>query len=545
MKLRTGIIIICGVAALNLLLRPVVCRYDLTADKRYTLSRAAQQEIQKADAPIDITVYLQGEMNAGFRSLRRAVYDMLSDMQRYNRQISVYTPSEEELDIAYKRLDQSGYGPVIVHERQQDGRTAQTRLYPYMMISYKGRNIIVSLLQQQRGRSGEENLNASQEGLEYTVTEALHTLTKDKTESIAFLEGHGEQSEQDVYDWSAALSRYFQVDRGVLGTDADILNNYKALIIADPQEQFSDTDKYIIDQYLMQGGSIFWLVNGVRFSKDMLTDNGITPIIPLDLNISDMLFRYGIRINPALVQDLQCLMIPVDVSSDPLKPQYQPIPWTYSPLLLTSQNSPVTRNVMQVSSSFTSCIDIVGGDDGLKKDILLATSTASALTPTPAEVDLTDLSIHQEMFKYSYIPVAVSVEGSFPSVFTHRMPPEGINQTGGKKDKSVYTKQIIAATGNICRNEWEQGQPLPTGYDRYTKTQFGNRDFLVNALLWLTDDSGLIELRQKTVALRLINDQKAHGIRTRIQTASILLPLLLILAIGLPFNLIRKHRYTR
>jgi ABC-2 type transport system permease protein len=364
-------------------------------------------------------------------------------------------------------------------------------------------------------------------------------------EKIAFLEGHGELAEANVYDWSKTLSKYYQIDRGVLGTDANMLSGYKALVIADPQQPFSETDKYLIDNYIMHGGKVMWLLNGVRFSDDMLTQDGITPVIALDLKLTDMLFRYGVRINPALVQDLQCLRVPADISGDPQRPQYQPIPWTYAPLLLTSEASPITHNLMQVSATFASCIDFVGGDDGLNKNVILATSTASALTPTPAEVDLSDLSVVPERFNRSYLPVAASLEGCFPSLYAHRQRPMSITGETTAAEKSVETRQVVVAAGSVARNEWQQGQPLPVGYDRYTKTQFSNRDFLVNAVLWLTDENNLISLRHKSVALRIINDKKAHEQQLAIQLTCLLLPLLLLALTGIAVHITRRIKYTR
>lgn len=546
MKIRTGILLLAALGALNLGLRHTTFRQDLTGDRRYTLSQQTREELRQDDGETDITVYLDGNLNSGFRKLRAATYDLGYEMHAANRRVHIHSLAEEDAEEAHKMLEESGFGPVVVHERAQDGRTVQTLIWPYAKVSCRGRSTIVSLLQQHRGLSGEENLNRSTESLEYTFTEALHTLHKDSVEKVAFLEGHGELPAENVYDWSAALCRHYQVDRGTLGNDARMLDGYRAVIIADPQLPFTETDKYILDQYVMRGGRVMWLLNGVQLSNTMLTDDGVTPAVTLDLHLTDLLFRYGIRINPAIVQDQQCLMVPVDVSRDPQRPQYQPIPWTYAPLLLPAEDSPVTRHLMPVSATFASYIDPVGGEDGLDKRVLLSTSTASCLTRTPAEIDLADLSADRERFTYAYLPVAASIEGIFPSLYAHRMPPEGIlNTPSNPIPESMPTRQIVAAAGSIARNEWHQGQPLPAGYDRYSKTQFGNRDFLVNAILWLTDDNGLLTLRQKSVILRLLNDRRAHDMRNAIQAISLITPLLLLLITGLCITLTRKHMYRQ
>ena len=255
-----------------------------------------------------------------------------------------------------------------------------------------------------------------------------------------------------------------------------------------------------------------------------------------------MLFRYGVRVNPVLVQDLQCLTVPVDVSGEAGQPQYQPMPWTYAPLLLTSVSSPVTKDVMQVSSVFASTIDTVGGSADIRKEVLLATSTASRVTHAPAEIDLSNLQVDPQLFGSAYLPVAVRLEGVFPSAFSHRMIPEGLTDNS-RLDKSVRTRQLVVASGSVLQNHWQQGQPLPAGYDRYTGVQFGNRDFAVNAVLDLADDNGLIALREKNITLRLLNDRRAHELRGAIQAISVATPLLLIGLLALCVGLIRRKRY--
>ena len=534
MKLRNAVILILALVLANFGLYRVVVRQDLTADKRYTLSRASKRQMARLTEPIEVTILLDGALNAGFTRLKKATEETLEELSNHGP-LHYRTGSSDE-------AEQLRLQPTLIHERTRDGRTAQTTVYPFAHLRYGKRSITLPLLQNIRGLSGEENLNRSIENLEYTFAEGIHTLLKEETERIAFLEGHGEMDEKSVYDFSLALSRYFQIDRGALTTDPTALDAYRCVIIADPETAFSDTDKYILDHYVMQGGSILWLVNGIRFSNDMLQHEGLTPVIAQDIHITDLLFRYGVRINAALVQDLQCLPIPVDVSTDPTQPNFQPLPWTYAPLLLTAEQSPVTRGVAQVSGSLMSCIEAVGGEDGLEKTVLLATSTASAMTHAPAEVDLSDLTIAQENFRYAYIPVAMSVEGCFPSLYTHRMPPEGITPLP-TVERSKWTRQIFVAGGSIARNEWQQGQALPVGYDRYTQTMFGNRDFLVNAVLYLTDDSGLMTLRSKSVKLRLLNDHRAHKALTRIRVISLAGPLLLIGLIGLTVWVIRRKRY--
>ena len=540
MKVWKGIVVLVALVVINLLMNYIVWRWDMTDDKRYSISAPTKALLQDLDAPLTITLLLDGEMNAGFLRLQKATQEMVEEL-------GVYAAGGYQLLGAPEQLTTNGYGnlePTVVHERTHKGQTAQTIIYPYAIVQYHDRSQVVTLLKNQRGLSGEENLNHSIENLEFAFAEAIRSLTQDTIEKIAFLEGHGELDEHDVYDLTQQLAKYYQIDRGTLGTVSGVLDDYKAVIIADPQMPFSETDKYILDQYIMQGGRILWVVNGVRFSDDYLASEGYTPIIALDLNINDMLFRYGVRINHALVQDLQCLPVPVDVSHDPNQPNWQPMPWTFAPLLLTSQVSPITRNVAQVTATMASAIDIVGEDDGIRKEVLLATSSASRLTSAPAKVDLS-MGSDSEGFNQAFVPVAVSLEGVFPSIYAHLLHPEEVTLTTPLLRESKPTRQIVVAAGSTIRNDWQQGQPLPLGYDRYTQMQFGNRDFMVNAVLHLTDDQGWLQLRQKEFTLRLINDQRARQTRIVAQVISIVIPLALLAIVGGAVLILRRKRYVK
>lgn len=540
MKIRNAITVVVALVFVNILVYHLVLRWDMTDDKRYSISESTKNLLKSLDYPLEITILLDGELNTGFTRLKKATLEMATELGIYARSGYQISHSKDRISDIKEQLS-----PIVIHERTHKGQTVQTTIYPYALIQYGNRTQIVNLLKNQLGLSGEENLNNSIENLEYAFAEAIRHLTQDKVEKIAFLEGHGELTERYVYDLTQALAQYYQVDRGILGTESGVLDGYKAVIIADPQLPFSETDKYILDQYVMQGGRLLWVVNGVRFSEDFLSSQGATPIIALELNINDLLFRYGIRINHALVQDLQCMPVPVDVSNDPSAPNWQPLPWTYAPLLLTSQTSPITRNVAQVSATMASAVDIVGEEDGLHKEVLLATSTASKLTSVPARVDLSLGVDNEQSFQHAFIPVAVSIEGSFPSLYAYQLPPEKITPHTPLIKQSKITKQIIVAAGSTIRNEWQNDTPLPLGYDRYTQRQFGNRDFMVNAVLYLTDDQGWMQLRQKEFPLRLINDQRAQKTRILAQVISVFIPLVILALVGGSIIQIRKRQNVK
>lgn len=554
MKLRGLFIVLVCVVAAVVLSHVWVVRWDMTDDKHYSLSEASKALLRQTDAPIEVTVLLGGDLNAGFRRLQKATEETLEEMAVYG---DVRVNDEMTALLNDKRMDSLALSPIIIHEREQNGKTAQTKVYPYALMRYKGKKAVVTLLKNTRGLSGEENLNASIEQLEFAFSEALHLLLQTATPRIAILEGHNEPDEAHTYDLMTALSKYFQVDRGSIvpsqpafrdepeEIDVHLLDGYQAIIIAAPQTAFNDAERFVIDQYIMRGGTVLWAIDGVRFSEQVLQTEGFTPIIPLDLGLTEMLFRYGIRITPALVQDIQCLPIPVNVSPNPEQPNLQPMPWTFAPLLLTSQGSPITRNMGQVMSTFVSPVEAVGGDDGIEKRVLLATSTASRVTATPGKVDLNDMQPDMQEFKYQYVPVAVSLEGVFPSAYAHRMVPDGIATNEPIRKESTPTRQVVIASGSVLLNETQKGQILPMGYDRYSGMQFSNRDMIVNALLWLTDEEGLIGLREKNVVLRLLNDKRAHEERLRVQLISTICPIAILVLIGGIVFIARKRKFER
>lgn len=535
-----------------------IVRWDMTDDKHYSLSEASKTLLRSTDAPIEVTLLLDGDLNAGFRRLKKATEETLEEMGVYGKlKIKNYELTSSSSDS----LAALGLNPIVIHEREQNGKTAQTTVYPYAIMEYKGKKAVVTLLKNTRGLSGEENLNASIEQLEFAFMEALHLLQQTETPRVAILEGHGEPDEAHTYDLMSALSKYYQVDRGAIGKvrpdsaiskvrpdsaiSSHILDGYKAVLVINPQTAFSDAERFIIDQYIMRGGTVLWAINGVQFSEQVLQSDGFTPIIPMELGLTDLLFRYGVRVNPALVQDIQCLPIPVNVSSDPSQPNLQPMPWTYAPLLLTSEGSPITRGLGQVMSTFVSPIDAVGGEDGIEKRILLATSTAGRITATPGEVNLNDMNPDPTQFVYQYIPIAVSMEGAFTSAFAHRMVPEGVETDEPIRKSGIKSRQVVIGSGSIPLNETLRNQALPMGYDRYSGMQFSNRDLLTNAVLWLTDSEGLIALREKSVALRLLNDRRAHEQRLKVQLISVIAPIAILMLIGGIIWIIRKKKYEK
>lgn len=537
------------VLLLNCLSANLFFRIDLTSDKRHSVSQPTKQLMAGLNEEVEVTIYLDGDMNSGFLRLKRSVAELLDELSIYAPEGITYSftnptslPQEEQKQLM-QLFAENGISPTTIYERNRDGKSVQRLLFPWLKISYGDKQQWVSLLKNIKGNSGEENLNISIESLEFQLTDALRLLTQKEIQKIAFIEGHGELSDYNTWDISLALSRYFQIDRGVLGTDASVLDDYKAIIIAAPTQPFSENDKYIIDQYIMRGGRVLWLIDGIRLDENSLSTTGMSPTIPMDVNLTDMLFRYGVRVNPMIVQDQQCLLVPVNVASSGEPAHFEPMPWYFAPLLLTSPNHPVSRNLPQVTGTFVSCLDMVGQNDNLRRDVLLATSNATHIISAPAAINVEEIELTPDYFNLAYVPVAVALDGVFPSLFAHRLMPQNITNAPAKLKESVPTKQIVMASGSFISNDIQDGQPLPVGYDRYTQTQFGNRDFFVNALLYLTDDQGWINLRNKQLKIRLINKNIATNARLPLQLVNVGMPLLLLAIFGVVFLWMRRRVY--
>jgi ABC-2 type transport system permease protein len=300
----------------------------------------------------------------------------------------------------------------------------------------------------------------------------------------------------------------------------------------------------------MNGGRVLWLLDGVQMSMQQLVEQGTSPAISLDVNLSDLLFRYGVRINNALVQDVQCVQMPLNVSASSA-PQYEAVPWIFSPILLTSPQHPITRNLSQVKADFCSYVDFTGENPSQKASILLATSSASHIVQVPAMIDLNEIvsGFDDHYFNTSFVPVAVALEGVFSSGFQNRMLPKGIENAKPQKGQSVETRMVVIADGDIIKNEivpTANGyQVLPVGYDRYSGMQFGNRDFILNALLYLTDDEGWINLRNRTFKLRMLNKKTTLEQKTLIKWTNLLLPIFLLLVFGSVYLSVRYFYYRK
>ncbi len=532
-------------------------RVDMTSEKRYTLSDKTKSFLEDLDGAVYVKVYLEGDLNVGFKKLSQASKEMLDEFRVYagsNVEYSFIDPMEgnsKEQKERLEELEQLGMAPQQVFEASEDGRNTRSLVYPYALVYYNGKQLPIRLLENIQGNSGAENLNRSIEALEYKLADAFRRLTSTEKPKIAFLEGHGELDELDVVDITDYLSQFYQVDRGVLGNDPNILDPYKAIIIAKPQSKFSESDKFIIDQYFMKGGSVLWLVDAVNVTVDSLRKTGESIGLLSDYNIDDQLFKYGVRINPDLIEDIQAGMIPVSVAKPGQQQSIVPAPWLFNPLLQPQSSSEVTRNLNVVASEFVSSIDTVNTSLDIKRQVLLRTSQYSKLNQVPVFIALAMVNLKPDRaeFVHSYLPVAVAQEGKFKSIFENRLVPSNITPKPQVITESKNSKMIVVADGDIIKNKvrFKDTNPkiLPLGYDEMTNQTFGNKDFIANAVNYLCDDEGWMQLRNRSYSLRLLDKSKIADNSLYWKLLNLLLPLFILLILAVLMFGYRKYRYRR
>jgi ABC-2 type transport system permease protein len=552
------ILIVTVVIAIYILATFIHLRLDLTEDQRYTLSGPTHEILSKLRNDVYIQVYLDGEMEIAFRRLRRSVKEMLDEFHIASGKKVDYefiNPSAgrdvKTRNSQYQALVNKGLNPINIQAKDNEGGTSQKIIFPGMIMNYNGIEIPVNFLSNNTSLSPEQNLLHSVEGLEYEMIQTISTLCSDTIYKIAFIEGHGEIPEIEVADLTLSLAKFFTVDRGVIGGKQGILNNYAALVIAGPETAFDEKDKLVIDQYVMNGGKVLWLIEEVKVNEDSL-NFGETVALYRPLNLEDQLFKYGARINPAVIQDVDCMRLPIKVETGPSQQQIVPIPWIYYPLLYPSSANPVTRNLNKVLGKFVNYIDTVGLNPDVKKKILLTTSSLSRTVKPPLLISLKEVDSPPEKseFNRSLLPVAVLLEGKFQSAFRNRMINDLVADKSFRiREESKPTKMIIVADADIIRNGvsrvGSELTPLPLGKDRLTQGTFGNKDFLINSLNYLVDDNGIMELRSREMKLRLLNKSVISQNRFKIQIINTTLPIILVIIAGILYNFFRRKKYAK
>ena len=564
---------ILGIGVLIILLVNIISsqystRIDLTAEKRYTLSPATVDMLKNLDDIVYFKVYLEGDFPAGFKRLRNETKDILREFNAYSKniQFEFIDPSTmakgNNLNAVYEELVKKGLNPTDLHVKEEGG-SSQKIIFPGALVSYHEKEIPLSILLSQVGMPAEEVLNNSIQGLEYNISSVIRRLVSAKKPSIAFIEGHGELDQLETYDITVALSEYYKVDRITLNGQVNSLaerresdslgvivkNKYEALIIARPDTIINEKDKFLLDQYIMRGGTILWFIDPVVTSMDSLANTPVTVGVDADHHLEDFFFKYGIRLQKQLIMDLSCMPIPITTGSMDGQPQMDFLNWYYFPVLTPVSSHPIVNNLNMVRTEFVSPIDTLTVE-GITSTVLLTSSKYSRLVNTPAYISLEILKENPNTRQYqdAPAPVAVLLEGRFNSLYANRLTPEILNsELIDFKEKSVPTAMIVFADGDIPKNQFRpsDGMPLPAGYDQYTQQSFGNKDFVLNAINYLCDDSGLIKVRSRELKLRLLDKAQISKSKTIIQIINVLIPVLLILIIGIAKITIRKKKYSR
>ncbi|MEI8224820.1 MAG: gliding motility-associated ABC transporter substrate-binding protein GldG [Bacteroidota bacterium] len=556
LQLLSAVAVVILVASASSLIR---FRFDLTEDKRYTLSDPTRKVLSGLKNDIYFQVYLDGEMPIPLKRLKRSVREMLDEFRIASGRKIDYefiNPAEgsnvQQRNAQFQVLENKGLNPVDIRAGDAEGGSTQKRIFPGMIVNYNGIEVPVNFLKNNPSIPYEQNILHSVEGLEYEMIQTIATLSSDTIYKVAFIEGHDEIPEIETADITINLAKFFTVDRGIIGGKPGILDNYAAVVIAGPEKEFSESDKLVLDQYIMNGGRVMWLFDEVAVNSDSLV-YGETVGLYRPLNIEDQLFRYGARVNPSIVQDLECMVIRLKVGgSGNTNQQFVPAPWVYYPLLIPAANHSITRNLNRVKGEFINYIDTVGLDPAIRKKVLLTTSKFSRTLSPPLLISLkeAELTPDEKEFNKPNLPVAVLLEGVFSSAFKNRMVS---NLTDDKNLKvnteSSKTKMIVIADADIIRNEVRrvglEETPYPLGLDKYTGEVFGNRDFLINCLNYLVDDNGIMELRSRELKLRLLNSAKIKAEKFKWQLINIAGPIIIVIIAGLLYSYFRRRKYTR
>jgi len=543
----------------NFISSRVYHRIDLTSDNRYTLKDRTREILREMDDVVYFKVYLSGDMPIGLKRMQDRLREMLDEFRIHAgdhiqyRFVNPYEGDDErDRQALFEDLRKKGLEATNVKSRDEEGGVTQKVIFPGAVANVGEESTAVNLLKNNPGLSAEENLNHSIQSLEYKLIDAIYKLSLDQKKPIAFVTGQGELDRYQVGDITNALSGYYQVERIDPEQSPDALSRYQTLIIARPEQAYSREVKYALDQYLMQGGSLLWLIDRVQVNMDSLRVASSTMATIDPLNLSDQLFKYGVRINPDLVRDMQCAVIPVNTAYKEDQPQFSPTPWVFFPLLSSPNNHPINKNLNMIRTEFISSMDTLPAYPGLQKKVLLTTSSRSMTVQAPVMVSLREVASQPDpqAFNQPRLITGVLLEGRFQSVFKNRFVNDLERSTGVSfRETSRDTRMIVVSDGDMIRNKVRH-RPDGTmiselGYDQYTRQTYGNKDFLINAIHYLADRQGLIDIRAKEVKMRLLDTNRIREERVAWQLVNVGLPVLLIILFGIGKNYLRQRKYKR
>ncbi len=542
-----------GLLLMNIFSSSLYKRFDLTSDGRYTLSKAALNVVKDVDSPIMIDVYLEGDdFPSEFRRLKTETKQLLEEFSAYNGNIKFkfINPIEDDAtrDQNIRQLNDRGLTPMQLNV-QENGKNSQTVIFPWALASFNDQTVKIQLTKNKIGATQEELVSNSVQHLEYAFADGFGKLVTPKRRKIAVLKGNGQLENKYIFDFVKTLRDYYFIAPFTLDSVASApqktsksLNTYDLLISAKPTQAFTEKEKLVLDQYTMNGGKSLWLIDAIAMEKDSLyNETGKNVAIPRDLNLTDFFFKYGVRINPLLVSSLYSAPITLAEGTGS-ESRIQNLPWTYSPLATSSSKHPIVNNLNFLKFDFANPIDTL--KNTIKKTILLESAPLSKLEGTPKIISLESVSTKQDpkSFNKGSQTLAVLLEGEFTSAYNNRVKPFDLPDL---KNKGVDTKMIVIADGDVIKNDVGRNGPEELGFDRGTLQTFGNKEFLLNAVNYLLDDDGLINIRSKEVAVAFLDQQKIAKEKTKWQLINIVLPLFILGVFGFLFNYFRKRKYAK
>jgi len=563
------------VVGLNVIFSFFFARLDLTSEKRYTLSPSTKSMLKNLQDIVYVKVYLYGKkLPPDYAELSQKTRELLDEMRVYsdNIEYEFIDPAKgrdpNEMNAIYGELHRKGLRPQAIQSMGADGVTTNF-IVPGALVSYKQKEIPLQLVDADDGLIPNENIvKYSIEKLEYNVGNTIRRLTNQQSANVAFLKGHGELTNWQVLKAAVAIAQFYSVDSVILDnkltsifeveiTDSSTMqyqiksNKYDLLIIAKPTKPFGNYEKFLLDQFVMRGGRLLWYIDPVFAEMDSLQHYAEMPVLSMDLNLEDMFFRYGVRLNTNLLQDLNALPIPVVGSQIGGQTQYKYIPWYYFPIITPYLDHPIVKNLNLLKAEFISSIDTVGSRGNLQKTVLLTTSKNTKVVNAPAIVSLETLKKRANMLEYNkqHLPVSILVEGEFNSLFSDNLEGEKVQELAPIA-KSKPTKMIFVADGDMVKNQLGTDNmgntfPYPLGADRYSGMAFGNKNFLLNAVNYLCDDEAILQVRSKDFKMRLLDSNRILKQKTNWQVLNLMLPLVLIVILGAALVSVRRVRYAK
>ncbi len=547
-------IVFLAIIVINLISNFFFKRFDLTQDKRYTLSETTLNIIKDVESPLYIEVYLEGNFPPEFKRLQNETKQLLEEFTAYNSNIifNFKNPIEKEETRVEKMKEfyAKGMQPLSITVEDK-GKQSQEVVFPWAQATYGDKFTKVALLKNLMGASTEQKVISSVQHLEFGFAEAINKISKEKQKKIAVIKGNGELIEPFMADFLRTVKESYYIGPFTLDSVAkqptqtlEALKKYDLAVIAKPTEAFTEEEKQVLDQFIMNGGKTLWLVDAVSADMDSLyNETGTILAAQRELNLTDMFFKYGIRINPLLVKDEYATPIKLATGNQGSETQMQEYSWKFSPFVYPTSTNPIVKNMEGIKFEFASPIEILKND--IKKTVLLSSSEYSKTvgTPSPISLDMvTEETTPEEYEGKGLLPVAVLMEGKFKSMYQNRVLPFKDNsfQATGKDNK-----MIVISDGDVIKNQLDKGVPLELGFDKWTNQLYGNKEFLMNCVNYLLDDNGLINIRSKDVDLPLLNKEEVYKNYTMAQMVTVGLPIVILAIFGFLFTFLRKRKYSR